>query len=151
MRRARRRELRQLHRAEDGAATVEFTIVFFFLLLPLFVGIAEFGRALWQHQAVTKGVRDATRYLTRVEDPNDAGAQSRASSLAAYGTLTGGALPEGWSIDITTSSPGGDFRREPLIVTVTASVALDLWMLPAVGLDPGITLTIRDQARHYGE
>jgi hypothetical protein len=134
--------------SEDGVATVEFSIVFFFILVPLFIGIAVFGWALWHHQAGTKGVRDATRYLTRVADPSPA-------SLDAYNELYG--LPANWTFEVATASPGGDFRREPLIVTVTATLDLEAvpnslaGLLGVLGLGPGLTLTVRDQARHYGE
>jgi hypothetical protein len=157
MQRNEPRTLGQLHRAEDGVATVEFSIVFFFILVPLFIGIAVFGWALWQHQAATKGVRDATRYLTRVADPLALDAQAQATSLLAYGELDGGAPPAGWSLAVTTASPGGTFRREPLIVTVTATVDLGAvpnslaGLLGVLGLGPGLTLTVTDQARHYGE
>ncbi len=48
-----------------GIAAVEFAIVLPFLMLMLF-GMIEIGRALFHYHAVTKSVRDATRYLTRV-------------------------------------------------------------------------------------
>lgn len=47
---------------QRGIAMVEFTIVAPLLLLLMF-GIAEFGRALYQYNALNKAVRDAARYL----------------------------------------------------------------------------------------
>lgn len=59
--------LRRFCRAEDGAALVEFG-----LLLPmmmLFVGLCvEGARTYWSYQTTITGVRDATRYLSRVVD-----------------------------------------------------------------------------------
>ena len=80
---------------DRGGAIAEFMLG----LIPLVIAFAlvfEFGRAFWSHQAAIKGVRDATRYLTRVEDPNDPGAQAVAQNLL----LTGQQAPGGtarWS------------------------------------------------------
>src|SRR5688500_8359442 len=71
---------RRLIRDDRGGAIAEFMLG----LVPLVLALAlifEFGRAFWSHQAVIKGVRDATRYLTRVEDPSDPAVQAVAQSL----------------------------------------------------------------------
>jgi Flp pilus assembly protein TadG len=49
-------------RWQSGTAATEF-IVALPLLLVLFIGISEFGRLLYQYNAVTKSTRDAARYL----------------------------------------------------------------------------------------
>ncbi len=61
--RSKAREFRDDRR---GIAAVEFAIVLPFLMLMLF-GMIEIGRALYHYHAVTKSIRDATRYLTRVD------------------------------------------------------------------------------------
>ncbi len=60
-----RNPVKKLRDDRRGIAGVEFAIVLPFLILMLF-GIIEIGRALYHYHAVTKSVRDATRYLTRV-------------------------------------------------------------------------------------
>jgi Flp pilus assembly protein TadG len=85
-----KRLLNRLIGDERGGAIAEFMLG----LIPLVIAFAlvfEFGRAFWSHQAAIKGVRDATRYLTRVEDPNDPGAQAVAQNLL----LTGQQAPGG--------------------------------------------------------
>jgi Flp pilus assembly protein TadG len=57
--------LRGLLGDKRGTAAVELAIVLPFLMIMLF-GLIEIGRALYHYHAVTKSVRDATRYLTRV-------------------------------------------------------------------------------------
>jgi hypothetical protein len=52
-------------RRRDGTAAVEFAIVMPVMLLLLFGG-SEIGRLLIDYHAITKSVRDATRFLTRV-------------------------------------------------------------------------------------
>ncbi|APE42018.1 hypothetical protein BOO69_00285 [Sulfitobacter alexandrii] len=54
-------------RNEDGAALVEFGMLLPTLLL--FVGLCVEGtRTYWSYQTTITGVRDATRYLSRVVD-----------------------------------------------------------------------------------
>ena len=61
-----RNHARKLRDDRRGIAAVEFAIILPFLMIMLF-GIIEIGRALQHYHAVTKSMRDATRYLTRVE------------------------------------------------------------------------------------
>lgn len=53
-------------RARDGIASVEFVLILPILLLLLAV-IIDFGRLYYDYHAVSKSVRDATRYLSRVD------------------------------------------------------------------------------------
>ena len=48
---------------QQGLAVIEFTLVLPFLLLLIFAS-AEFGRLLYQYNALNKTVRDASRYLS---------------------------------------------------------------------------------------
>ena len=52
----------RLWRARGGIAAVEFAIILPLLVLLLF-GTIEIGRILFDYQAASKSVRDATRYL----------------------------------------------------------------------------------------
>ena len=74
--------LARFRRAHGGIAAVEFAIVLPLLVLMLF-GTIEIGRILFDYQAASKSVRDATRYLTRI----DAGLLG----LACPGTINGAA------------------------------------------------------------
>src|ERR687891_2058115 len=74
------RLIKRLTTDDRGAAIAEFMLGLVPLVLALAI-IFEFGRRFWSHQAVIKGVRDATRYLTRVEDPRDPDAQAMAQRL----------------------------------------------------------------------
>lgn len=57
--------MKSLFSAREGTAAVEFAMCLPLLLILLFAGI-EIGRLLTDYHAVSKSVRDATRYLTRV-------------------------------------------------------------------------------------
>lgn len=56
---------RALWRVQSGIASVEFVLVLPLLALLLF-GTIDMGRVLFDYHAVSKNVRDATRYLARV-------------------------------------------------------------------------------------
>src|SRR5262245_49886603 len=70
----------------QGASLVEFTVVLPFLLF-LAAGTFEFGSALYGHHVITTGLRDAARYLARVDDPTTA--ETAAKQLAVYGEIGG--------------------------------------------------------------
>lgn len=50
---------------QRGAAAIEFAFILPLLLL-IFTGMIEFGRAMWHYDALAKGARDAARYLSTV-------------------------------------------------------------------------------------
>ena len=106
------------------------------VLLALFALVAEGGRVLWHHQLISKGVRDATRYLSRVDDPTRRHRAALASNLALCGQLAGTAT-HGWRVGPMAPR---QCRRSPPIdnsggissgpprsrwSTVTATVPLD--------------------------
>jgi len=55
---------------QKGLAAIEFTMVLPFLLLFIFAS-AEFGRLMFQYNALNKTIRDASRYLTANAKPGD--------------------------------------------------------------------------------
>jgi len=156
--------LNRLRGDERGGAIAEFMLG----LIPLVIAFAlifEFGRAFWSHQAVIKGVRDATRYLTRVEDPTDPTAQATAQRLLLTGQQAPGGVAR-WSsggappmvVSVTDVANGGAFRGPATIqiVNVAANVELQLPLGDVFALFGGsalgvITYSVSDSARHYGQ
>ncbi len=57
---------RSLAGSKSGAASVEFALMVFFILIPLLLGLFEIGRALQHHHVVSKSMRDAARYAARI-------------------------------------------------------------------------------------
>jgi Flp pilus assembly protein TadG len=131
-------------RDDSGAALVEFTIIAPFLL-TLVLGMAEFGRFLYQYQMVLEGLRDAGRYLARL-DANDASNQGNAANLATTGTIDGSGDPrvDGWEagdlgfavtdVDNTAGIYRGPAEIEVIRVTTTFDYA-DVGFLSALGFD----------------
>jgi Flp pilus assembly protein TadG len=132
-------------RDQEGSALIEFTIMAP-LLLSLVLGISEFGRFLYQYQMVLEGLRDAGRYLARL-DANDATNQSNAANLATTGTIDGSGDPrvDGWEagdidfavtdVDNTAGTYRGPAEIEVIEVTTTFDYA-DVGFLSALGFDP---------------
>lgn len=130
---------------QGGSALIEFTILAP-LLLSLVLGIAEFGRFLYQYQMVLEGLRDAARYLARL-DANDPTNQSNAANLATRGTIDGSGDPrvDGWSaadiafdpqpIDNTAGAYRGPAQIWVIEVTTTFDY-VDVGFLSALGFDP---------------
>ena len=71
---------------QRGAVAVEAGLLMVPLVLLAF-GITEFGRGIYQYNAITKGVRDGARYLSQYA-PGDAKRIGDAKCLVAFGTLT---------------------------------------------------------------
>lgn len=70
---------------QHGSVTVELGV----LLIPLVVlafGVTEYGRAIYQYNAITKSVRDSVRHLSQYA-PGDATRIAEAKCLAAYGKM----------------------------------------------------------------
>jgi Flp pilus assembly pilin Flp len=147
---------------ERGGALAEFALGLIPLILA-FALIFEVGRAFWIHQAAIKGVRDATRYLTRVEDPSDGAAQAVAQNLMLTGQQTGGvarwdsgaAAPMVVAIQNVDNSDGG--LRGPAtirMVTVGTNVEIPLPLAGVFTLFGGapaaFTFSLSDTGRHYG-
>ena len=158
------RLLKELRGDDRGGAIAEFMLG----LVPLVIAFAlifEFGRAFWSHQAVIKGVRDATRYLTRVEDPTDATAQEIAQRLLLTGQQEEGGTAR-WSsgsepvmeVSITeVDNTAGAFRGPATIriVNLATNVELQLPLGGVFALFGGeplgvVTYSVGDTARHYG-
>ncbi|WP_299565892.1 TadE/TadG family type IV pilus assembly protein [uncultured Sulfitobacter sp.] len=156
--------LSRFHRAEDGAALVEFA-----LLLPifmLFIGLAvEGGRTFWAYQTTITGVRDATRYLGRVveSDACTTGASTtrwdtRLAQIVRTDLDGDTLLPAAVDIDSVTSSLdciGGAYRGGAApVATVTATLRIrypfsGLMRLGGIDVDT-VTTTVSDSTRIIG-
>ncbi|MBK0394009.1 TadE/TadG family type IV pilus assembly protein [Ramlibacter algicola] len=71
---------------QGGVALVEFALILPFLLVLTFT-TTEFGRALYEYQAISKSVRVAARYLAT---QNVGTHQAEAANLIVYGTIQPG-------------------------------------------------------------
>jgi Flp pilus assembly protein TadG len=74
---------------QSGVALVELAFIIPLLLLLTFI-TTEFGRAMYEYNAVTKSTRDAVRYLS-FQTPGTHIAEAR--NLMVYGNLAGTGTP----------------------------------------------------------
>ena len=80
------RNTRMNRKKVRGAVAVEMA----FLMIPLIImgfGAAEFGRAIYEYNTLTKSVRDGVRHVSQ-SDPTDA-LKNEAIRLTVYGTTLG--------------------------------------------------------------
>jgi Flp pilus assembly protein TadG len=101
------------NRRQKGLAIVEFTIVLPLLLL-LMLATAEFGRAFFQYNTLTKSVRDGTRHLSNYALNGATGLieistelESETKNLVVYGNKggNGNALLPGLTTEMVTFEP----------------------------------------------
>ncbi|MBR8133537.1 TadE/TadG family type IV pilus assembly protein [Burkholderia ambifaria] len=85
-----------------GVAAVEFALVLMPMIM-LATGVAEFGRAIYQYETLTKATRNAARYLS-VFLPNDSAYPlAAAQCLVVYGSTTCGSAGTELVPGLTTS------------------------------------------------
>lgn len=151
---------RRLVRCERGDPIIEFIFIVP-LMLVLCFGVIEIGRVLWYQHFITKGVRDGTRYLTRV--PLEVGncgalplsARTTAIGLALNGAYWGG-TPDPNTVTVTLESVPNNgvlYGPNPLcMVRMTALVPVKFPVLNAfLDTGPVVTFGISNQARHIGQ
>ncbi len=161
--------------ARQGVAAVEFVLILPLLALMLF-GTIDLGRLLFDYQAVSKSVRDATRYLTRIPEATlgltcagvtGAGPIAEARNLALRGTIdTTDPYLLGYWTDVTsvtvssscvanTANPKtyqGFFTLKDQIPSITVSATVSFPFLSGWLLS-GSTMTFRidHEEVHYGQ
>ena len=165
----------RLWRARGGIASVEFVLILPLLTLMLF-GTIEVGRLLFDFHAASKTVRDATRYLTRIDATalgltctgvNVTAAEViNAKNLALRGTIDTskpyllGYWTDANSVSVTAScidNSGGTYQgfytgvTSIPNITVSATVPMPLmngWLL---GLGDTLTYTVSHKEVHFGQ
>lgn len=121
-----------LAKRQRGAAAVEFAVTVF-VLLVIGAGIVEFGRAFWYYDAISKGTRDAARYLSTV--PTGSLSAAAASTRAiVVNTATAGGVPgfADTNVDIACMPVACAVAALPTDVTrvtVSAHYAMDIGAL----------------------
>lgn len=156
--------------ATSGAALVEFVLVFPMMIL-FFAIMVEFGRLYWGYQSVVAGVRDASRYLARVADPEVcvnggslAGYQATLKTMIETDRSGGSVMPAQLVVDSVTatyacpdapSTVTWDYRTPEIpLATVSAQVTMQFplgHLFALFGSSLGsVTTTVSDDARIFG-
>ncbi len=172
--------LRRAWRSQSGIASVEFVLILPLIALMLF-GTIDIGRLLFDYQAVSKSVRDATRYVARSEagalfsnlatctvDPTTAAGSptQNARNMTLTGTvdLSGGYILTYWTDTTTVDVSGVCFDNSAgtyqgfysgnddiPIVTVAATVSFPLLNGWLLGQNNNLTFTISHEEAFIGE
>jgi Flp pilus assembly protein TadG len=136
---------------QRGLAASEFVIVLPVVLLLLFA-TAELGRAFYQHNTLTKAVRNGARYLAEhaIKDATgviniDGTTETATKNLVVYGNTTGSGEPllEGWSTDKVTATEA-DLAHVQVSATFTFQPLFA--RIPTFGFGPDIALDFNFQS-----
>ena len=149
---------------DRGASLVEMTLVTPFLVF-LGLGISEFGHTFYHQHLITTGLRDASRYLARFDDPLAAAADAK--DIAVTGSIGGTDKRVSWwnTGDITVtiqnianpidSTTGLRLYRgtDPLkVVRVATSVDHPgLGFLSVIGISSPLPINVHHEERVIGE
>ncbi len=170
------RAIRRGGRRNEGTAAVEFALILPLMALMLF-GTIDIGRLLVDFHLVSKSVRDATRYLTRVNATvlgldvnscainNATAAVDEAKNLAMRGTIdNSGSLLLGYWTNAATitvtgvpTANGGTYQglltpRDPICsVVMTAEVPFSFMNGYFFGYDSTFDLTATHKEVHFGQ
>jgi Flp pilus assembly protein TadG len=161
--------LSEFRRSTSGAALIEFTIMMP-ILFSLAFGVTEFGRLIQHHHTVQKSMRDAARYLGRIDvdcatpGADWAAAVVNAKNLAMRGSTLGTdplILPY-WSdaatITVTltcfNNASGAYFDQDrggviPLVSVSAAVPYQDIGMLSFFGI-ASVTLNLSHDEMNIG-
>ncbi len=112
---------------QGGVAIVEFALVLPLLILLTMI-TTEFGRAIYQYNAIVKSVRDAVRYLS-AQTPStaliaDPAAVTAAQNLVVYGNVSGTGMPlvPGLTLSNVATPTWQTTGSDPVVNTVTITV-----------------------------
>lgn len=122
---------------QQGAATIEFAISVFVLLL-IGAGIVEYGRAFWYYDAIAKGTRDAARYLSTVPTGSLGAAGATAQTIVA-GAATAGGVPGFSNANVTITCAPTACGAALLPTNVTSVTASATYALEIGAIFPFIT------------
>jgi Flp pilus assembly protein TadG len=116
--------MKNSHRTQHGVALVELVLIIPMLLLLTLV-TTEFGRAMYEYNAVVKSTRDAVRYLS-VQTPNTHVTEAR--NLIVYGNTAGTGTPLARGLSLSNVPAGSCCTWQsagagPIITTVTVRVS----------------------------
>ena len=106
------------HLHQKGVAAVELALLLIPLMMLVF-GISEFGRAIYQYNAIAKGTRDAVRYLSQAT-PGDSAARAVARCLVVFGNRNCAGSPLVPELDVRQVSvkdsvtDAGTHSRQPI-------------------------------------
>ena len=109
---------------QRGVALVELALIIPLLLLLSFI-TTEFGRAMFEYNAVTKSTRDAVRYLS-FQTPGTHITEAR--NLMVYGNLAGTGTPLARGLSLANVPAGScctwqTTGSNPVLTTVTVRVS----------------------------
>lgn len=115
-------------RGQDGAAAVEFAIVFVFVLAPLLFGTLQYGFYFWSKSASNSAVREGAR-RSSVGDVADCTA-FKALVIAEGGGAIPGSATVGRTFTKATGNTGSGGQRGDAMSVTLSFPAFDTGLIP---------------------
>ncbi len=109
---------------QNGVALVEFALILPLLLLLIFI-TADFGRAMYEYNTITKSARDGVRYLS-TKTPGNLAAIAEAKNLIVYGKVVIDGMDKPLALDLTIGKVNTTWSitgTNPVINTVKVTVS----------------------------
>lgn len=116
-------------RNDSGAAAVEFAFIFVLVLLPVLVGIVEFGRVYNVQLGLTAAAREGVRVMALDNDP----AATRAAVRAAGPSVTP-ALSNSSIVIVVRSAAGNVLSPSTCTADATVTVTVTYQVVFLTGL-----------------
>ncbi|MBT3792879.1 MAG: pilus assembly protein [Rhodospirillales bacterium] len=149
----------RFRRASKGSIAVEFALLVP-VILTIFLVLTEVGRALYQANAVEKGVRAGAMFVSRTTLPLNAADQATAENLVRTGDPVGTAvlLASGWGLPGASLNIDADGSFDPgagavAVITIAAQVPFDPLMpglMAYFGLGSGYQIAAMHQQPYVG-
>ena len=114
-------------RGDRGAQAVEFALLWVFALVPLILGMIEFGAVMYSQITITQSAREAARHLALNLTGHDEAACGSDATCDAKAVASDAAAP--LTLDGTstyTACPVGAIQTTAATVTISASALLPL-------------------------
>ncbi|NNE84643.1 MAG: pilus assembly protein [Alphaproteobacteria bacterium] len=135
------------------------------ILLVIFAGAWEMARGLWTYEILNKGVRDASRYLARVDDPTSALSEQMALRLVLSGDIDLDQPPRLDFNDVTIvvgtrtyANTSGQIYRSPNggtepidVVQVRANMTYEAPLLGFLNIASPIEFSVAHEQRYIGD
>lgn len=116
--------LRRVRHDDRGAQAVEFALIFVFALVPLLLGMIEFGSMMYSQITITQAAREAARQLALDVGTGTAGTCDAACVTNAKSTAASQASPLSITYKTVTPCTAGATQGSSATMTIQATSLL---------------------------
>lgn len=123
---------RRVRNDDRGAQAVEFALIWVFALVPLILGMIEFGAVMYSQITITQAAREAARQLALDVGTGTPGTCDATCISSAKATASSQASPLSISYKTVTPCASGATQGTSATVTIQATTLLPLFVAVTV-------------------